>query len=74
MTHLGKTGFAKPFRSQTACGLTASTLAIVEAKPECPACFDIYLQQRVNEEAEVDAFMRDSNGELRAYLEERGCI
>lgn len=56
MTHLVKPGYAKPYRAQTACGLTASTLQIVEVRPTCDACAEIRLQQLVNEEAEVAAF------------------
>ena len=59
MTHLSKPGFAKPYRAQTACGLTAATADIVVESPECPVCHDVYLQDLVNQEAELAAFARE---------------
>ena len=57
VTHLGKTGYAKPFRSQTACGITAGTAVIVDDSPSCEVCHGIYLQELVNQEAEIDAWI-----------------
>ena len=38
MTHLMKLGPAPLYHAQTECGMTVSTLAIVDANPTCAVC------------------------------------